>query len=351
MFPCADPLEAVCVLPALWGVPQVVHAPWLWAEHRPRWPHSVHQGVGVLQDVWIGRPWWDWSHRFHSSQRNRSCVAAVMEMINLQMNYYYSYYCNDLLKVVVRFQFLLVSRAVGILQRLAALSPGGSGGECEDPTPPQGPVALVLRESPPHPRRHLGARLLAAVSGLHQAICANLKLTGYPRYKRILYWLLNKCWSYFFLFASSESFRWQRPFKRLVVAVYLNLSAFTRPSPLSAVILNSSRRLSLLAVCVGVLSETCVSQAGKRLLLSDQDAWTLAWTPLRPRQMLLISGKVACCCVHGEGGARRMNRISYLRGRKCKYGRWPQVCSDGHNRPMRIIHLLHSWKLPFSLHP
>lgn len=133
--------------------------------------------------------------RFHSSQRNRSCVAAVMEMIKLQMNYYYYYYCNDLLKVAVRFQFLLVSRAVGILQRLAALSSGGSGGECEDPTPPQGPVALVLRESPPHPRRHLGARLLAAVSGLHQAICANLKLTGYQRYKRILYWLLNKCWS------------------------------------------------------------------------------------------------------------------------------------------------------------
>lgn len=47
-------------------------------------------------------------------------------------------------------------------------------------------------------------------------------------------------------------------------------------APLSAVVLNSSRRLSLLAVCAGVLSETCVSQAGKRLLRSVQDAWTLA---------------------------------------------------------------------------
>lgn len=87
---------------------------------------------------------------------------------------------------------------MGLLQRLAALSPGGSGGEGEDRTPPQGPVALVLRESPPHPRRHLGARLLAAVSGLHQAVRANLKLSGYQRYN----------------LASSESFPWRPPTKR-----------------------------------------------------------------------------------------------------------------------------------------
>uniref|UniRef100_A0A674NKB4 Protein ARV n=1 Tax=Takifugu rubripes TaxID=31033 RepID=A0A674NKB4_TAKRU len=37
----------------------------------------------------------------------------------------------------------------------------------------------LLRESPAHPCRHLGARLLAAVPGLHQAVCSNLKLTGY----------------------------------------------------------------------------------------------------------------------------------------------------------------------------
>lgn len=62
--------------------------------------------------------------------------------------------------------------------------------------------------------------------------------------------------------------------------VYFNQSALTRASTLSAVILNSSRRLSLLAVCVGVLSETCVSQAGKQLLGDVRDAWTLAGTPL-----------------------------------------------------------------------
>lgn len=44
----------------------------------------------------------------------------------------------------------------------------------------------------------------------------------------------------------------------------------------SAVILNSSRRLSLLAVCVGLLSETCVSQAGKSLLWNAREAWTPA---------------------------------------------------------------------------
>lgn len=84
------------------------------------------------------------------------------------------------------------SRAVGILQRLAALSSGGSGVEGEDPTPPQGPAALMLRESPPHPRRHLGARLLATVPGLHQALCANLKLTGDQRYKRVLHCLAKQ---------------------------------------------------------------------------------------------------------------------------------------------------------------
>ncbi|TWW68560.1 Protein ARV1 [Takifugu flavidus] len=51
----------------------------------------------------------------------------------------------------------------------------GSGG----PSPPQSSAALRLRESPAHPCRHLGARLLAAVPGLHQAVCSNLKLTGY----------------------------------------------------------------------------------------------------------------------------------------------------------------------------
>lgn len=52
----ADPLEAVCVLPAVRGLPQVVSAPWLQAEQRPRRHHQVHQGMGVLQHVWTGQP-------------------------------------------------------------------------------------------------------------------------------------------------------------------------------------------------------------------------------------------------------------------------------------------------------
>lgn len=42
----------------------------------------------------------------------------------------------------------------------------------------------------------------------------------------------------------------------------------------STVILNSSRRLALLAVCFGVLAETCVAQACNRLPWSIQDMFT-----------------------------------------------------------------------------
>ncbi|KAI4798597.1 hypothetical protein KUCAC02_020625, partial [Chaenocephalus aceratus] len=46
------------------------------------------------------------------------------------------------------------------------------------------------------------------------------------------------------------------------------------PGPHSRLILNSSRRLSLLAVCVGLLSETCVARASEKLLWSAQDILT-----------------------------------------------------------------------------
>uniref|UniRef100_A0A8D2ZR98 Protein ARV n=1 Tax=Scophthalmus maximus TaxID=52904 RepID=A0A8D2ZR98_SCOMX len=39
-------------------------------------------------------------------------------------------------------------------------------------------LPLLLREGPRHPGRHLGARLLAAVPGPHQAVCTHLQLTG-----------------------------------------------------------------------------------------------------------------------------------------------------------------------------
>ena len=44
------------------------------------------------------------------------------------------------------------------------------------------------------------------------------------------------------------------------------------------VILNGSRRLSLAAVCFGLLAESCAAQACQKLLWSLQDVWTFAWT-------------------------------------------------------------------------
>lgn len=69
------------------------------------------------------------------------------------------------------------------------------------------------------------------------------------------------------------------------------------------------------------------------------------------RQMLLISGKVACCCVHGEGA-----HSGWIGSCTCEdvnasmEGDFRSALMDTTGR-MRIIHLIHSWKLPFSLHP
>lgn len=60
------------------------------------------------------------------------------------------------------------------------------------------------------------------------------------------------------------------------------------------VILNSSRRLSAVAVCFGLLSETCVAQACKKLPWSVQDTWTFHWTSASSDrdQMSLNSGTI-----------------------------------------------------------
>ncbi|XP_010779698.1 protein ARV1 [Notothenia coriiceps] len=54
----------------------------------------------------------------------------------------------------------------------------------------------------------------------------------------------------------------------------IKMFVLTSNSQAIRVILNSSRRLSLLAVCVGLLSETCVAQASEKLLWSAQDILT-----------------------------------------------------------------------------
>lgn len=76
-------------------------------------------------------------------------------------------------------------RAVGVLRRCALLPLAGGGSPAEQ-TPgaqpaPQRTAAVLLRQGPPDPRCHLGARLLPALSGPHQTVCAHLKLAGYQR--------------------------------------------------------------------------------------------------------------------------------------------------------------------------
>lgn len=76
-------------------------------------------------------------------------------------------------------------RAVGVLRRCALLPLGGGGSPAEQ-TPgaqpaPQRAAAVLLWQSPPDPRCHLGARLLPALSGPPQTVCAHLKLPGYQR--------------------------------------------------------------------------------------------------------------------------------------------------------------------------
>ncbi|XP_059212616.1 protein ARV1 [Centropristis striata] len=63
---------------------------------------------------------------------------------------------------------------------------------------------------------------------------------------------------------------WEHDYSPLCLGL-IKLFVLTSNSQAVRVILNSSRRLSLLAVCVGLLSETCVAQACKKLSWSIQD--------------------------------------------------------------------------------
>uniref|UniRef100_A0A668S530 Protein ARV n=1 Tax=Oreochromis aureus TaxID=47969 RepID=A0A668S530_OREAU len=75
-----------------------------------------------------------------------------------------------------------IFRAVSFLWRSAVFPLGGgllpAGWDHGALPAPQSPAVVVLRQSPPHPRCHLGVRLLPALPGPHQTICAHLKFTG-----------------------------------------------------------------------------------------------------------------------------------------------------------------------------
>ncbi|KAK2856010.1 hypothetical protein Q5P01_004745 [Channa striata] len=66
---------------------------------------------------------------------------------------------------------------------------------------------------------------------------------------------------------------WEHDYSPLCLGL-IKLFVLTSNSQAIRVILNSSRRLSLTAVCVGVLAETCVAQACTRLPWSIQDMLT-----------------------------------------------------------------------------
>ncbi|XP_026173786.1 protein ARV1 isoform X2 [Mastacembelus armatus] len=63
---------------------------------------------------------------------------------------------------------------------------------------------------------------------------------------------------------------WEHDYSPLCLGL-IKLFVLTSNSQAIRVILNSSRRLSLMAICLGVLSETCVGQACKKLQWSIQD--------------------------------------------------------------------------------
>ncbi|XP_034435888.1 protein ARV1 [Hippoglossus hippoglossus] len=66
---------------------------------------------------------------------------------------------------------------------------------------------------------------------------------------------------------------WEHDFSPLCLGL-IKLFVLTSNSQAIRVILNSSRRLSLMAVCLGVLSETCVAQACKKHPWSIQEMLT-----------------------------------------------------------------------------
>ncbi|KAM9840061.1 protein ARV1 [Aulostomus maculatus] len=66
---------------------------------------------------------------------------------------------------------------------------------------------------------------------------------------------------------------WEHDYSPLCLGL-IKLFVLTSNSQAIRVILNSSRRLALTAVCVGLLSETCVAQACRRLPWNLQDSLT-----------------------------------------------------------------------------
>ncbi|XP_067428485.1 protein ARV1 isoform X2 [Thunnus thynnus] len=66
---------------------------------------------------------------------------------------------------------------------------------------------------------------------------------------------------------------WEHDYSPLCLG-FIKLFVLTSNSQAIRVILNSSRRVSLMAVCVGLLSETCMAQAVTRLPWSIQDMMT-----------------------------------------------------------------------------
>ncbi|XP_061609909.1 protein ARV1 isoform X3 [Phyllopteryx taeniolatus] len=76
-----------------------------------------------------------------------------------------------------------IIRAVGVLRRRAVGPAGGVPSPRRrrgSPSPPASAAAVVLRQSPPGARRHLGARLPAALPRLHQTLRAHLQHAGRP---------------------------------------------------------------------------------------------------------------------------------------------------------------------------
>lgn len=196
-----DSLEAVCLLPAVRGLPQVVGAPRLRAKRRPRRHHQIHQGMGVLRHVWIGCPRYEDNRvsvllrrpqgtNINSQQENsrnlqidvwiQNLFSTDEEIINHDWDWFW----------FIRIFFgnmkpSFLGRTGGLLRRRSALplAVGGcaAGGLRTARTAPQSLAAVLLRQSPASSRGHLGARILPLLSGTHQTFCSDLKLSGHQR--------------------------------------------------------------------------------------------------------------------------------------------------------------------------
>lgn len=110
--------------------------------------------------------------------------------------------------------------------------------------------------------------LLAFCSG---AMCFLRVLVGKTsEFRLLLRALLLSCYGKVLLIPAVI---WEHDYSPLCLGL---IKLFVLTSNLQAirVILNCSRRLSMVAVCFGLLSEACVAQASKKILWSIQDTWT-----------------------------------------------------------------------------